>query len=154
MEAQTAIVFTRVGLILDFLAFFLAAPEILGEERLKKILATLRVFLWWTAFSLFLMSLGGIILLIISIQISIFEIAKLSIETFFSIPSTFELPLLEFLPSLLLIVVLSSLTSWLPMPIMKIGEILSSKKKARQLSLIVGILFFISSAIAQFIGTF
>ena len=42
MPPNYSVHLNRVGLILDFLSFWLAAPEILGEDRLRAVEATLK----------------------------------------------------------------------------------------------------------------
>ena len=149
MDPKLALAFTRIGLVFDFLAFFLAAPEIIGEEGLKKLLTRLQTFLWWFGLSLFLISVLGVLSFVIFLQFLVFDTLNMMLT------SSDGNSLFEWFFKFSIISVLVSLAiSWLPLRIMKLGEVISNNKKARRLLLTLGILMFISGAISQFIGTF
>jgi len=149
MNPNIAITFTRIGLVFDFLAFFLAAPEIIGEEGLKKLLSRLQTFLWWFGLSIFLISVLGVFSSVILLQFLVIDIIMM-VFNFSYRSSLFE----WFFKFSIISVLVSVAISWLPLRIMKLGELISNSRKARRLLLTLGIFLFISGAVAQFIGTF
>jgi hypothetical protein len=149
MDPTLAITFTRIGLIFDFLAFFLAAPEIIGEEGLKKLLSRLKTFLWWFGLLLFLISALGFFSFFILLQFLVIDIINTMLP-FSSGSSLFE----SFFKFPIIAVLVSASISWLPLRIMKLGELISNSQKARRLLLTLGILLFVGGAASQFIGTF
>lgn len=149
MDPKLALAFTRIGLVFDFLAFFLAAPEIIGEEGLKKLLSRLQTFLWWFGLSIFLISVLGVFSFFILLQFLVIDIIKM-VLTSSNGNSLFE----WFFKFSIISVLVSAAISWMPLRIMKLGELISNSRKARRLLLTSGIFLFISGAVAQFIGTF
>ena len=69
MPVELAVTLNRIGILLNFFSFFLAAPEVFGEERLRQYLS--RSTGWFIAgiasFVLTLLSLGVVFIVLIFI---------------------------------------------------------------------------------------
>ncbi len=153
MSPQLAANFTRIGLVFDTLAFFMAAPEILGEKRLNRMRKNLVNALWWTSVILFgLAVLGGIV---------------------FALSIAFIVPLMFFLPQagnftsnngIFAITsplvyyfgygIILPLAAGLSLQVMRFVEYLTKNSRMRRVLLNLGVLVFIAGAISQFLGTF
>lgn len=154
MNPTIAVDLTRVGLICDFLAFFLAAPEILGENGMRKVQKYLRVVLIALSFIMFFISLLGAVSLLflwilIPILMIVSSVASLAFPTTNSSIST------EKIVAIFLIFGLAgALLSWMPAKLMKIVEGLSNDGRFRRQLLNFGVILFVVGATAQLIGTF
>lgn len=154
MNQSIAIDFTRIGLICDFLAFFLAAPEILGEERIRKIQNTLRRSLVFFSFALFIFSIintFGLLVFWIIIPVSNTVTAAIALS-----PMLLNSPVAptEFIKVYLILGVGGAFLSWIPLKVMNVVENLGSNARFRRQLLNLGVLLFIFGAAAQLIGTF
>ena len=141
---------TRIGLICDFLAFFLAAPEVLGESGMRKVQSIMRVAALGLSIVLFAISiLGTLLLLFIWIFLPLVFVLQ---YTSFA-PDAWQLGAI---PSIIFLGVggIGALVSWLPSQLMKFVEGLSNSQQFRRQLLRVGVLLFIVGAGAQLAGTF
>lgn len=159
MEPQTAVIFTRLGLVFDFLAFFFAAPEILGEERLKELLKHSSSFLWWFSGGLFILTIFGAASFIIIYPILFLKFSTIFVTNYSYRKSLF--PASFFLnwvvnnsDTLIRLSFISAGLSWLPKILMKLSETLLYNERTRRTLLNLGLFLFIIGVISQFIGTF
>lgn len=153
MDTTIATFFTRIGLICDFLAFFLAAPEILGENGMRKAQRYLRILMISLSFILFFFSLlGGLSLLFfwlfVPILMTITSVMALS-YLLKNIISTNDIIVIY-----LFFGCSGAFLSWIPAKLMKTVEWLSNNRQFRRQLLNFGIFLFIIGSIAQLIGTF
>jgi hypothetical protein len=153
MNPTIAVDFTRIGLACDFLAFFLAAPEILGESRIRKIQNNLRTILIFFSFGFFIISIiSTIAMFLFWIVIPTSNIVATA--TALSLVTGYRFSTTELTISYLLFSGGCAFFSWISTRMMKISEHLSTNANFRRQSLNLGILIFVVGAIAQFIGTF
>lgn len=141
---------TRIGLICDFLAFFLAAPEVLGESGMRKVQSVMRFAATVLSIFLFVISiLSSLLLLFIWIFLPlVFALSYMSL-----VPSELQAQgLTSFL--VLGIGVIGASVSWLPGQLMKFVDGLSNSQRFRRQLLKLGVLLFILGAGAQLAGTF
>lgn len=146
MNAELAVEVTRLGLACDLLAFFLAAPELIGENGLRRLRDRMRVVLWWASVVLFALSL----LLILPFLFSGF----LFVLGLLHLPGITGRLIDRLLPVVFLGPLLSAAISWIPRASMALVESLSDNRRTRRLLLNSGILLFVLGILAQFIGTF
>lgn len=151
MSPIVALTITRVGLAFDFLAFFLAAPELLGEEGLRKLQDRLQVILWWFSVGLFAIS----VLMILPAIASIF-FAPITI--IISSSNLFDLDGISNANIKIAFIIIgpfiSAFFSWIPQKLMDLVKKLADNAGTRKVLLSSGIMMFILGALAQFIGTF
>ena len=150
MNQSMAIDLTRVGLICDFLAFFLAAPEVLGESGMRKVQSFMRVVALGLSIFLFVISILSTLLLLF---IWVFMPLVFVLEYTNFVPGSW---LLGPIPSIVFLGVglIGALVSWLPSQLMKFVEGLSNSQQFRRQLLRLGVLLFILGASAQLAGTF
>ncbi|MBE0669124.1 MAG: hypothetical protein IH588_00925 [Anaerolineales bacterium] len=154
MNPTIAVDFTRIGLICDFLAFFLAAPELLGENGMRKVQKYLRVIMISLSFILFFISLlGAISLLFLWILIPVLMIISTAASLAFPTINT-SLSTDNIITIFLLFGLIGALLSWMPSKLMKTVEGLSNDGRFRRQLLNIGVLLFIVGSLAQIIGTF
>lgn len=150
MNQTIAIDFTRLGLICDFLAFFLAAPEVLGESGMRRVQSIMRVVATFLSIFLFVVSIISTLLLLF---VWIFMPLVFALTFTDLLPR--ELPAQELTGFLVLgFGVIGALVSWLPGQLMKFVEGLSNNQRFRRQLLKLGALLFIVGAGAQLAGTF
>lgn len=153
METQTALVFTRLGLFLDFLAFFLAAPEILGETGMLKAREFIRVLLVTSSMLLFgISAIAAIMLLFFWLVVPIVTMAS-SVAVLAQFTDQ-EIPAQVFIEYYLLIGVVGGLLSWIPTKLMKVMDWLTNDVRFRRQLLNIGVLSFVLGSLAQLAGTF
>lgn len=149
MSAELQATITRVGLLFDFVAFFLAAPELLGEKRLLSLQNFLRKSFLWTSIGLLFIS-SIILFLIILSQVLLFLIAAADLTTLFILSFNSKVNNIIFIS----VGALSIVFSWLANIFMRMVVHLSSNEKARQFLLRVGVILFILGILFQFTSTF
>lgn len=159
MEPQVAVIFTRMGLFFDLLSFFFAAPEILGEERLKSLFKHSSSFLWWLAGGLFILTMLGAASFVLIYPI--FFLRFINVFTTYRPNRISPFPVSFFLnwalnnyDFLIRLSFISAGLSWLPKILMKTSEILIYNDRARRILLNLGLFLFIIGVVSQFIGTF
>lgn len=150
MDTTVSLTLTRIGLLCDFLAFFLATPEILGKNGINKLQIVLRFFLWWVGFFLFLISALGVFAFFLLPML----VLALSISEIISTGALFNVVTIKILQLIIAFMLISTIISWIPMRLMKFVDMLANNKLFRRRLLYLGILSFAFGAIAQFIGTF
>ena len=163
MNPESAINLTRLGLICDFLAFFLAAPELLGEKGMRTVQKYIRYLMIILSFVLFAVSLLGVVLLLffwlfIPILIMISSAAALVLlSDYQAITDLASLPEPQVSPNDIIYYyfafgALGGFLSWFPSKLMKIVDELSSNGRFRRQLLNLGVLLFVFGAIAQLAG--
>jgi hypothetical protein len=132
--------FNRVGLVLGYGSFFLAAPEIIGEERLK----TLEGFLV-SGLRNFRKVLDVAVIPVLALSVSVYPFWKLlHHQHFFASPPLFIAIAVDVAFSLV----------WLSDRLLKMYVSLMAKEKgARQISLLLGAALFTVSFALQFAAT-
>lgn len=148
---QVAIWLNRIGLVLAFLSFWFAAPEFLGEERLKA---------WETSMSKFVKPMPKIftwllfivltypIVLVFCIFYSLFTNKDLLAFDTHGYALRIVKPLAFFAISCYLLI---RITAWISS---KVIPAIANSSSQRRLSLYIGAILFIISFLLQFIATF
>ena len=146
----------RVGIILNFISFWFAAPEILGEERLRKIEASfekvvkagstcLVVFLFVTLIPLFVIMLFFLMPALITGIMMLFTGSSLwaGIKT-----------LLAVIGFWLGVALLVQVVNLVPELTERFLNMLADNQRIRQRALILGALLFVLGNILQFVATY
>jgi hypothetical protein len=160
-----AIDLTRIGLLCDFLAFFLAGPELLGEKGMRIARKYIRYLMIPLSLALFAVSLFGAFLLLffwllIPFLIAISSLAELVLHSDIQeLTSLAALPEPQIAPASIVFYyfacgVLGGFFSWFPSKLMKIVDGLSNSGQFRRQLLNLGVVLFVFGAIAQLAGTF
>ncbi len=139
----------RIGLIMGFISFWFAAPEILGEENLKKLSVTLGASFGCISFLLFVIMLIGSLLVTVVLLFLIFDSLDLDSEYL----------ILFFLIGYLLVIwffheLLPDITNKFLNLLKRILSQLADDKNFRRKSLFFGGAFFVIGFALQFLGSF
>lgn len=156
---------TRMGLILDCLAFFLVTPELLGEKRLHILQRLLRSVLLWVSLGLLIVGILTLTLIAMSylflpILLAVFPVTMWTASAllvFFlieKVPLSAEFIWLSGHTLLFLIGGLGALFSWSANKLMGAVVYLCSEEQARRLLMKLGVILFMLGALLQFWGTF
>jgi len=150
-HSQLVVMFDRVGLILNFLSFWLAAPEILGEDRLRIIV---KVFedsaKGITRFVNFL-----IFIVVLMVVASCFLFALIYI-----LSSTIDKSVISWIGGAITIIIFLGTAFLLADGLDRLNELtegvfkrLADDSKIRQRSLVVGAILFVLGNILQLLAT-
>jgi hypothetical protein len=143
MSRETCDILNRIGMILGFLSFWFAAPEFIGEERLKQ--WEIQLAAWLTGIPGILKKIAiGILLIYAAYTVAAWNPILLGLTKRAPIP--WWLTLLSGAP--LFFIYLQEVI------IMRVVPTLANNTRTRQNSLIVAGIFFTSSFVLQFISTF
>jgi hypothetical protein len=146
MDQNLAVWLTRIGILFELLSFWFAAPELLGEKRLRAIEMRLEKPLWhWRRLSLMkrtdlLFLLGG-----------------LTVFTFGMFLGKLPWPLPIVIPGLLgLLVIIVGTIAEIVMTTLATYLLhqMINDENIRQRSLLAGAVLFVLGTILQFLGTF
>jgi hypothetical protein len=152
MNAEQLHLLNRIGLLLDFLAFWLAAPEILGEERLKKAESLVERFI--KAFPFVITIIIGLIVLVAYAYMGSVDVDNL-FKTM-QIDSPLEIrvysALFCFTP-ILVAVLVPIIMVMLFATSQKLLTIMANDENIRKRALVIGAILFILGFILQFIAS-
>lgn len=139
----------QVKLFFDFLVFFLAAPEIMGERALRNIRKFLIVFLFWAS----IISLAAIILLFLYFWASVPEwLSNFAVQVAFTITyttmdsgaSALETSIRTVLVILIFWLIFLA-ASFIPALLSHLLTALADKKDLRRLLIKIGVILFVVS---------
>lgn len=169
MKFDPFTLWAHMGLVLDFLAFFMVTPELLGERRLRSVQRFLRSALIWMSLGFLILSIANVVLtsilyILLPLLLSLFPTEGLVSSTWalfmivvFAADRIASLTGFPWWVGHLVVFLIGGigvLFSWLSNKIMNAVIRLSNEERARQNLLKLGAILFMLGTLLQFAETF